>query len=80
MKYFWISVGALISLCPAAHSQYVEYIPGTIPGCDRINGVYFCTDGNGKRYSPMSKERYVREYYEPAPNCSPSSFAILTPC
>ena len=74
MKPFLISLGAIFSICTPV---YAQYIPGTIPGCDRINGVYVCTDGYGNRWIPLRKTRYVEEYYEPTPACGSSTLTIL---
>ena len=39
-------LGALLTFStPALAYHDIEYIPGTIPGCDRINGVYVCKMG-----------------------------------
>ena len=74
MKRVLISLGALLSLCTPS---YAQYIPGTIPGCDSFNGVSVCTDGYGRRWIPLPRQRYVRDYYEYAPPCSSSALTIL---
>jgi len=70
-------LGALLTFStPALAYHDIEYIPGTIPGCDRINGVYICQDGNGNRWVPLPKAR--RRYYRELPlACGSQTLVIL---
>jgi hypothetical protein len=77
MKRIILLTGVLLSFgTPALAYHDIEYIPGTIPGCDRINGVYVCQDGRGNRWIPLPKRR-ERIYREYAPTCGASSLSIL---
>jgi hypothetical protein len=76
MKFLFGFLGALTISTPA-FAYNVEYIPGTIPGCDRINGVYVCQDGYGNRWIPLPKTRRYRYYREPAFDCGASALTIL---
>lgn len=70
-------LGALLSFSTPAFAYHdIEYIPGTIPGCDRINGVYVCQDGMGNRWVPLPKAR--RGYYRELPlACGSQTLVIL---
>jgi hypothetical protein len=76
MKFIFGILGALTISTPAL-AYNVEYIPGTIPGCDRINGVYVCQDGYGNQWIPLPKKRWYRYYRQPAFNCGASALTIL---
>jgi hypothetical protein len=77
MKHLLL-LGALLTFSTPvfAYHDDIDYIPGTIPGCDRINGVYVCQDGRGNRWIPIPKER--RRYYRQLPlACGSQTLVIL---